>query len=120
MSTGENETGLRRILDFIRLGSMFILVLHFYFYCYAAFQDWKLTLPLTDRLLTNVANTGLFHHFNNAKYLALGLLLLSLVGAKGRKDEKMQLKSLLAQIVVGLVLYFVSGIIFYVSAAAAF
>ena len=94
MSTGENETGLRKILDFTRLGSLFILMLHFYFYCYTAFYSWKLTLPLTDRILKNVASTGLFGQFNTAKYIALGLLLLSLVGAKGKKDEKKQLKNI--------------------------
>src|SRR3954453_11986994 len=113
MSTGENETGLRKILDFTRLGSMFILLLHFYFYCYAAFRDWKLTLPLTDRLLTHVAHTGLFSHFNNAKYVALGLLLLSLVGSKGKKDEKKKLKTLLWYAGIGLIIYFLSSLIFY-------
>lgn len=90
MSTGENESGLRRILDFTRLGSTFILMLHFYFYCYGAFKIWKLTLPLTDRVLKNVANTGLFSHFTNAKYIALGLLVISLVGTKGRKDSTLR------------------------------
>src|SRR3954469_14222130 len=107
MSTGENEAGLSRILDFTRLGSMFILMLHIYFYCYAAFSIWKLTLPLTDRLLKNVTTTGLFSHFNNAKYHALGLLLISLIGAKGKKDEKATLKSLLWYIAVGSTFYFI-------------
>src|SRR3954470_2822116 len=115
MSTGENESGLRKILDFTRLGSMFILMLHFYFYCYGAFKIWKLTLPLTDRVLKNVANTGLFSHFNNAKYIALGLLVISLFGTKGKKDEKQQLKGLLLYMVTGVALYFASGLIFYLN-----
>src|SRR4051794_16845810 len=118
MSTGENETGLRKILDFMRLGSMFILMLHFYFYCYGAFNSWKFTLPLTDRILKNVANTGLFSHFNNAKYMALGLLVVSLIGTKGKKDEKQQLKDLLWYIVIGIAVYFASGFIFYLNVSS--
>ena len=44
MQTGENEQGLRKILDMTRLISIVILVLHFYYYCYAAFEHWHLTL----------------------------------------------------------------------------
>lgn len=115
MSTGENESGLRKIADFTRLGSIFILMLHFYFYCYSAFLSWNLTFPLTDRVLKNVANTGLFIHFNNAKYIALGLLIISLIGTKGKKDEKQQLKGLLWYIVIGVAVYFTSGFIFYLN-----
>jgi hypothetical protein len=40
-STGENEQALRKIIDFTRLASIVVLVLHFYFFCYRAleFQD---------------------------------------------------------------------------------
>lgn len=117
MSTGENESGLRRIVDFLRLGSLFILMLHGYFYCYAAFNSWQLTLPLTDRVLKNVANTGLFSHFNNAKYFSLGLLVISLLGTKGRKDEHQQLKGLLGQMFVGVAVYFGSRWLFYLNVA---
>jgi hypothetical protein len=95
MNTGENEQGLRKILDMTRLMSIVILGLHFYYYCYRAFAQWKLTADILDRLLKNVSNTGLFHHFNNAKWIALGLLVISLFGAKGRKDEKINYKNAL-------------------------
>ncbi len=38
MQTGENEHGLRRIIDFTRLLSLVILAIHFYITFYAAFQ----------------------------------------------------------------------------------
>jgi hypothetical protein len=38
MQTGENVEGLRKILDMTRLIAITILVLHFYYYCYAAFR----------------------------------------------------------------------------------
>ena len=42
MHTGENEQGLRKILDMTRLISLVLLGLHFYYYCYGAFVQWEL------------------------------------------------------------------------------
>lgn len=106
MSTGENEQGLRKILDMTRLMSMVILGLHFYYYCYRAFDEWDLTAELSDRLLSNIKNTGLFRHFYTAKLISLGLLIISLFGAKGKKDEKLNHKTAFAYIITGLVVYF--------------
>jgi len=108
MHTGENEQGLRKILDMTRLMSMLILGLHFYYYCYKAFEEWKLTAEISDRLLKNIGNTGLFTHFNNAKLIALVLLIISLFGARGKKDEKINHKNAFAYIITGLLIYFLS------------
>ena len=113
MSTGENETGLRKIADMTRLISIFILLLHFYYCCYATFLSWHLTTVLTDRLLANIANTGLFTGFNNAKLITLAFLIISLFGAKGRKDEKKRLAQLIYVIITGVLLYFISQTFFY-------
>lgn len=108
MQTGENEQALRKILDMTRLISIAILVLHFYYYCYAAFEQWHLTVTLTDRLMGNIRNTGLFNKFHTSKLLALGFLTISLMGAKGRKDEKLSYKTAFAYIITGLLIYFLS------------
>ena len=44
MNTGENEQGLQKVLDMTRLISIVMLVLHFYYYCYSAFDEWHLIL----------------------------------------------------------------------------
>lgn len=108
MNTGENEQGLRKILDMTRLISIVILAVHFYYYCYRAFETWKLTAVITDRLLGNIKMTGLFDRFNHSKLLALSFLLISLIGARGRKDEKLNYKIAFAYIITGLLIYFVS------------
>jgi hypothetical protein len=108
MNTGENEQGLRKILDMTRLMSMLVLGIHFYYYCYKAFEQWKLTADISDRLLKNINKTGLFTHFNNAKFIALGLLIISLFGARGRKDEKINYRNAFAYIITGLLIYFFS------------
>lgn len=108
--TGENEMGLRKILDFTRLAAIAILLLHFYYYCYAAFKEWQLTATISDRLMMNIANTGLFNHWFISKIIALGLLVISLIGAMGKKDEKLRLKSILSWIFIGLLFYFASNL----------
>jgi len=108
--TGENEMGLRKILDFTRLAAIAILLLHFYYYCYAAFKEWQVTATISDRLMMNIANTGLFNHWFISKIIALGLLVISLIGAMGKKDEKLRLKSILSWIFIGLLFYFASNL----------
>lgn len=116
MQTGENEHALRKILDMTRLISIVILCLHFYYYCYSAFVDWNLTVPLTDRIMGNIERTGLFHRFHNSKLIALVFLAISLLGAKGRKDEKMRLKTALVYIGCGLFVYLISSLVLLVRA----
>ncbi len=111
MNTGENEQGLRKIIDLTRIVSISILTLHFYYYCYGAFKQWQITSTITDRMLGNISHTGLFNNFHISKLIALGFLLISLIGAKGRKDEKLLYKNAFTYIITGLVLYFVSAFI---------
>ncbi len=108
MQTGENEQALRKILDMTRLISIAILVLHFYYYCYTAFEQWHLTVTLTDRLMGNIRNTGLFNNSQTSRLFALGFLAISLMGARGRKDEKLSYKTAFAYIITGLSIYFLS------------
>jgi hypothetical protein len=111
MQTGENEQALRKILDMTRLIAITILALHFYYYCYAAFKEWQLTVELTDRLMGNIQKTGLFSNFVKSKLVALGFLFISLMGARGKKDEKLSYKTAFAYIISGLAAYFISYLI---------
>jgi hypothetical protein len=106
--TGENEMGLRKIIDMTRFASVFILLLHFYFYCYGAFKEWQLASAITDRLLTNTVRSGLFDYFHTSKMIALTLLIVSFLGARGRKNEKLQPKTIVVYLGVGLLLFFSS------------
>ena len=108
MQTGENEQAMRKILDMTRLISILILVIHFYYYCYAAFQEWGLSSALSDRLLGNIYRTGLFEGFHKSKLITLVFLFISLLGARGRKNEKLNHKTAFAYIITGLLIYFTS------------
>jgi len=108
MQTGENEQALRKILDMTRMIAIVLLALHFYYYLYAAFKEWGLVSAFSDRLLRNIQNTGLYSSFHKSKLIALGFLAISLLGAKGRKDEKQTYKTAFAYMFTGLLLYFIS------------
>lgn len=111
--TGENEQALRKILDMTRLISIILLAIHFYYYCYAAFREWHLVSKFSDTILGNILNTGLFSNFYKSKLFVLGFLMISLIGAKGRKDEKLNYKPAFAYIITGIVLYGISSLFFY-------
>lgn len=116
MNTGENEQGLRKVLDFTRLASIAVLLLHFYYYCYGAFRIWELVSDITDRLLQNVVRTGLFDYLEKSKWISLALLITSLLGAKGKKDERVRLSASLSYIIPGLILFFSSFLLLQMSA----
>ncbi|RPD39307.1 conjugal transfer protein MobC [Chitinophaga barathri] len=116
--TGENEQALRKILDMTRFISIVILILHFYYHLYTVFELWGLTSAFGDRLLQHVSNTSLFRSFHFSKLVSLAFLGISLLGARGRKSEKLNYQTALAYLISGLILYFASYFALYVSAAA--
>lgn len=113
MNTGEDIQGLRKIIDFTRLISIFILAIHFYICCYNAFNQWHWTAGITDHIVGNIAGTGLFNNMLKPKLSALLCLLISLVGVKGKKDEKVNYRTVTAYLITGLLTYFISVLCFY-------
>jgi hypothetical protein len=108
MATGENEQGLQKIIDFTRMLSFAILATHLYLLCYSFFRDHGLVSTITDRILMSMAKIKVFDSNLFAKCSSLLLLIISLVGAKGRKDENIAIKPILMYFVFGLILYFAS------------
>jgi hypothetical protein len=117
MQTGEDTQGLRKIIDLTRTISLTILSIHFYLTCYLAFQKWGWTADITDRILTNISTTGLFMGILKPKLAALLFLLISLMGAKGKKDEDTRKEAIAVYIGAGLFLYFVSVLSFHLQIA---
>jgi hypothetical protein len=115
MSTGENEQALRTIIDFIRLLSVLLLLIHFYFYCYQTFYRLGLTSDFSDRILMSITQTGIFTHPKTSKLFIAGLLLISLIGAKGKKEEKLSLRFIVIVMTTGAFLFFLSNCIFWLS-----
>jgi hypothetical protein len=111
MNTGENDQAQRKILDMSRWISIAVLLLHFYFFCYQAFAELDLRTKLTDQLLINIRRTGLFDPFSRTKWIALGFLGISLMGAGGRKLENLKTKVSIAYLLIGCIFYFTSHFI---------
>jgi len=108
MQTGENEQALRKIIDFTRLLSITILLLHFYLSCHAAFQSEHLTHRIVDHILLPLSKMAIFKTSLWAKLCALILLIVSLLGSKGKRDEKIRPKTIITYCVAGLLIYFLS------------
>ena len=112
MNTGENEQALRKVIDLTRMISIAILILHCYFYCYSAFRYWNFTATITDRILQNLVQTGLFSSFQKSKGISLAFLLISLLGVKGKKSETVTPKTACFYFFSGFILYFGSRLAF--------
>jgi hypothetical protein len=112
MSTGENEQGLRKIIDMTRLISICLLCIHCYYFCYGFFKTHHITAEFTDRLLMNIQATGLLISPVKSKIFALVFLMISLIGAKGKKEEKIRRKTIVAYVILGFIFYFLSLFLF--------
>jgi hypothetical protein len=116
MNTGEDTQGLRKIIDLTRFVSLFILTVHFYLTCYMAFVEWGWVTAFTNRIIGNIAKTGLFQGWLRPKLAALLFLSISLLGANGKKDEKINKQGIAAYLLCGLLTYFISILVLYLHA----
>lgn len=113
MQTGENEQALRKIIDFTRLLSIAVLIIHFYLCCYPTFREWQLTHEIIDQILSPFSKTPIFETVLVAKLSALLLLSVSLIGSKGKRDEKIRPKTIFTYCLTGLLIYFCSGFLLF-------
>ena len=111
-NTGENEQALRKIIDFTRMGSIIILAFHFYYFCHDVLRQWKLTIEFIDRVLISLVKTGLFDNIYISKGIVLSLLIVSLIGLKGKKSETTSVPFGATLTMLGLILFFLSHYIF--------
>ena len=72
MHTGENEQGLKKVIDMTRMIAIVVLLVHCYYNCYDAFKQWQLTSKISDELLRNLSRTGLLTGLLKTKLIALG------------------------------------------------
>lgn len=111
VKTGENEQGLKKIMDLTRTVAVTILLLHIYYHGYGVFKEFGWTAELSDNVLGNVARSGLFSPVYKAKIIALAAITLSLIGTKGRKEQKANWRSALIYLSTGSLLYFGSYLV---------
>jgi hypothetical protein len=110
-TTGENDQMLRGVIDLLRLASIFLLGVHVYICCYGAFHDWHLTVPFVDKLLLKAQRFAVIANPYLFKAAVMGLLMLTLIGYKGKKDTKAQKSSIILLLVFGLLFYWGSMVL---------
>jgi hypothetical protein len=112
MGTGENEQALRKIIDLTRICSIAILVMNIYVFCYPALQHWGYTHPWIDKVLVVVERTALFQTIWHSKLLSLALLLVSLIGAQGKKSDTINPVKATACLLAGILFFLLSHAVF--------
>ena len=117
MNTGEDTQGLRKILDLSRLISVVLLTLHFYINLYQVFASVGWESPVTSKITVHLSNLDLFNGWWFAKIVSLVFLSISLLGVKGRKDEKIGVGKVLMFLFIGLVLYFGAAVVLFLPLA---
>lgn len=115
MQTGENEQALRKIIDMTRMCSITILLMHFYYYCHNGLHQWGYTLEFIDKVMMNISSTGIFKTTWYSKLFSLGLLLVSLIGATGKKDEKINIVTTISCLILGALLFMFGHFIWFIS-----
>ncbi|GAB3240992.1 conjugal transfer protein MobC [Hymenobacter seoulensis] len=84
----EDEKGLRKIMELMRLLAIGLLALNLYYYCFGYFKAQGWAPAVVQGLLESFTrNTFLFQASWVSKTLAVVFLLLSCLGTRGRKDE---------------------------------
>jgi hypothetical protein len=109
--TGENDQGLRRILDMTRMLSLSILLIHIYIDCHRLFHRMGITAPLVDTFMAQLGSFQIFHDPVLAKLASLLLLVISLVGVKGKKEESISRQQAFLYTISGLLTYLISSFI---------
>jgi hypothetical protein len=117
-NTGENEQALRKIIDFTRMASIVILAFHFYFTCHAILGLWGLTIDFIDGVFASLVRTGLFDSVHISKGISLCLLLVSLVGVKGKKSETASVLGSTTMVVFGLAMFLLGQYVFRATLSA--
>lgn len=119
METGENIQSLHKILDFIRFGSILLLLIHFYSVCFPSVQQLGLSFNLLNKVIYNLSsNFSLLSGINKQKVSILLLLAISLLGVRGKKSEKLTVQPIILYISVGLLFFFASSFVLGINASA--
>lgn len=117
MQTGENIQALQKILDFIRFGSVLLLLIHFYSVCFPSVRELGLSFDLVNRIIYNLSNGfPALGGIIQPKLIVLLLLVISLIGVKGKKDEKLSVQPVLLYLLTGLLFFFCSSFLLQISA----
>ena len=113
MAQEDDLRALGKIADFSRTMGFALLFLNLYWFCYVFFESYGWSSAISDKLLLDLSKTGLFEYAINTKLGGLVLLVLSCMGIKGKKSEKMEWKQIIIIGGIGVVLFFFNDLYNY-------
>ncbi len=109
MQQEDDLRGLAKVMDFMRAISILFVIIHIYWYCYESIFEWKINIDVVDRILLNFnRTTGLFKALLYTKLFSVIFLVLSCLGTKGVKEEKITWNKIYVLLVIGFLLFFMN------------
>lgn len=109
MQQEDDLRGLAKVMDFMRALSILFVVINFYWFCYSAIKEWGIHIGVVDKILLNFNRTaGLFTSILWTKIFAVVFLVLSCLGTKGVKDEKITWNKIYVCLILGFVFFFLN------------
>jgi hypothetical protein len=109
MQQEDDLRGLAKVMDFMRAISTVFVVINIYWYCYYAVQEWNLDIEVVNKVLMNFDRTaGLFGNILYTKLFAVVFLVLSCLGTKGVKEEKITWSKIYVFQTIGFILFFMN------------
>ncbi|AMJ64002.1 conjugal transfer protein MobC [Hymenobacter sp. PAMC 26628] len=116
----EDERAMRKIMDFMRLISVALVLLHLYYYCYGYFTQQHLTAAWLGNILARFSTkTALFYAPYVTKGAAAVFLTLSCLGTRGKLSETQTWPPILVYLVLGAGVFFGNGFLLALPAAPA-
>ena len=108
----DDERGMGKIMDLMRLFAVVLTLLHLYYYCYGFFTEHHLTAAWFGAILGKFSTkTALFHAPYVTKGAAVLLLALACLGTRGKPSETQTWPPILAYLVLGVAVFFGNGFV---------
>lgn len=109
MQNEDDLRGLAKVMDFMRAISILFVVINIYWFCYQSFREWGINIGVVDKTLLNFQRTaGLFSNILYTKLFSVVFLVLSCLGTKGVKEEKITWNKIYVFLIIGFILFFLN------------
>ncbi|RZJ62674.1 MAG: hypothetical protein EOO58_00230, partial [Hymenobacter sp.] len=108
----DDERGMGKIMDLMRLFAVVLTLLHLYYYCYGFFTEHHITAAWFGNILSRFSTkTALFHAPYVTKGAAVLLLTLACLGTRGKPSETQTWPPIIAYLVLGAAVFFGNGFV---------
>ncbi|MGL4805020.1 MAG: YWFCY domain-containing protein [Bacteroidales bacterium] len=111
----ENEEVIGKIFLFCRTLGVAIIAMNIYYYCYGFMRSIDFYTGITDQLMLNFKNTGLFADPMVGKGLFFAFFGVSLLGEKGKKKKNINKRTQILYIIIGILILIVNTLFIHLN-----